>query len=171
MKLSSQSKYLKPVYNIFDKTIVEDANLTHVLPNFSGGVRPRPHSLHHAALLIWAGQARRTRHFARCTRQARIAIRGEEKKLRPQAFSLRKWEGLGRDYPTPSPKRNSFTMLTIFARPSESVDGIIKVISRGISGCKQVIKLANASNRGRDCLGAVPGGPRGGRRHDHFSPA
>ena len=51
------------------------------------------------------------------------------------------------------------------------IDGIIKVISRGISGCKQVIKLANASNRGRDCLGAVPGGPRGGRRHDHFSPA
>ena len=41
------------------------------------------------------------------------------------------------------------------------IDGIIKVISRGISGCKQVIKLANASNRGRDCLGAVPGGPRG----------
>ena len=34
MKLSSQSKYLKPVYNIFDKKIVEDANLTHVLPNF-----------------------------------------------------------------------------------------------------------------------------------------
>ena len=41
------------------------------------------------------------------------------------------------------------------------IAGIIKVISRGISGCKQVIKLANASNRGRDCLGAVPGGPRG----------
>ena len=38
------------------------------------------------------------------------------------------------------------------------IDGIVKVILRGISGCKQVIKLANASNRGRDYLGAVPGG-------------
>ena len=42
------------------------------------------------------------------------------------------------------------------------IDGIIEVISRGILGCKQVVKLANASNRGRDCLGAVPGPPRGG---------
>ena len=40
------------------------------------------------------------------------------------------------------------------------IDGIIEVISRGILGYKQVVKLANASNRGRDCLGAVSGPPR-----------
>ena len=73
------------------------------------------------------------------------------------------WGGGVLGYPTPSPKRNSFVYtrriyLVYDAHhlcTSLRIDGIIKVISRDISGCEQVIKLANASNCGRDCLGAV----------------
>ena len=64
--------------------------------------------------------------------------------------------------PHPSPKRNSFVYtlkidLVYDARhlcTPLRIDGIIKVMSRDISRCKQVIKLANTSNRDRVCLGA-----------------